>query len=83
MASDTVNVRLTGPLREHLSRQISPAGLYENASEYVRDLIRRDMQASDAAWDALWQELEPLRQIPDSACVAVTAEDVIRRKTTA
>lgn len=42
--TEGVNVRITGKLRRFIEEQTSPNGLYESASEYVRDLIRRDYQ---------------------------------------
>lgn len=43
-----LSVRLAGPLAEHVNRQISSA-LYSSHSEYIRDLVRRDMIAGDDA----------------------------------
>lgn len=40
----SVNVRLSGQLEEHLKKQISEQGTYDNASEYIRELIRKDLQ---------------------------------------
>ena len=37
----SVNVRVSGALREHVERTTSE-GDYESVSEYVRDLIRKD-----------------------------------------
>jgi antitoxin ParD1/3/4 len=79
MASDNVNVRVTGELRTHLQQQIGPAGLYENASEYIRDLIRRDLHDRREAWAWLRQELEPALRAATGDYIAVTAEDVITR----
>lgn len=81
MLSESVNVRVTGPLRDYLQHQISPNGLYENASEYVRDLIRKDKARKEEAWAWLRAELEPLLEIPESEYIEVSAEDVIRRNT--
>lgn len=39
--SMSVNVRVSGALREHVERTTSE-GDYESVSEYVRDLIRKD-----------------------------------------
>lgn len=39
-----LNVRLSGPLADHVNRQVDSA-LYSTHSEYIRDLIRRDMAA--------------------------------------
>ena len=38
-----INVRVKGPMAAHLEAVIGPDGLYENQSEYIRDLIRHDM----------------------------------------
>jgi antitoxin ParD1/3/4 len=43
-SSDRINARLSGALSEFVSRMINVYGLYETPSEYVRDLIRRDME---------------------------------------
>jgi Arc/MetJ-type ribon-helix-helix transcriptional regulator len=37
-----LSVRLSGPLAEHANRQVETE-LYSSHSEYIRDLIRRDM----------------------------------------
>lgn len=79
MASENVNVRVTGDLRNHLQQQIGLFGLYENASEYIRDLIRRDLKDRKAAWEWLRQELEPGLRADESQFIKVTAADVIKR----
>lgn len=45
--SDRINARLSQPLAEFVDRMVGEAGLYETPSEYVRDLIRRDMERRD------------------------------------
>ena len=45
--SDRINARLSQPLAEFVDRMVGEAGLYEIPSEYVRDLIRRDMERRD------------------------------------
>jgi antitoxin ParD1/3/4 len=42
--SERINARLSQPLAEFVDRMVGQAGLYETPSEYVRDLIRRDME---------------------------------------
>ena len=44
MASDRVNARLPEPLAQHVSRVVGSKGMYETPSEYIRSLIRRDME---------------------------------------
>ena len=79
MRSNHVNVRITGKLQDHLKQQISNKGLYESASEYVRDLIRRDMKDGNQAWEWLAKELEPGLRDNEQAYIEVTASDVIKR----
>jgi len=50
MASGSVHVKVSGALQDHIQRQISDNGLYDNASEYIRALIRRDLQTRNQAW---------------------------------
>lgn len=45
--SERINARLSQPLAEFVNRMVGEAGLYETPSEYVRDLIRRDMERRD------------------------------------
>ncbi|MCA9422192.1 MAG: hypothetical protein KC592_14310 [Nitrospira sp.] len=81
MGSENVNVRVTGDLRTHLQQQIGQYGLYENASEYIRDLIRRDLKDRKTAWEWLRQELEPGLRTDENNFIRVTSDDVIRRNT--
>ena len=78
MASTNVNVRLSGKLKEHLDNQIADDGLYENASEYVRDLIRHDLQEQEKAWDWLRSHLEPAILADDSEYLETTPVEIIR-----
>ena len=50
MASANINVRVKGELQAHLQLQIGEHGLYENASEYIRALIRRDLKSRRESW---------------------------------
>ncbi|NOQ34891.1 MAG: transcriptional regulator [Methylococcaceae bacterium] len=79
MATENVNVRVTGELRNHLQQQIGVKGLYENASEYIRDLIRNDLKQHHESWDWLKQELEPALRADENTYITVTADDVINR----
>lgn len=46
--SDRVNARLSKPLAEHVSRMVGTDGLFETPSEYIRALIRRDMESDSS-----------------------------------
>jgi antitoxin ParD1/3/4 len=43
----TMNISLPDPMKQWVERQ-AEEGRYANASDYVRDLIRRDRQRQDA-----------------------------------
>ena len=45
----TLNVRITGALGDFVAESVGEYGTYENVSEYVRDLIRKDKEQVDAA----------------------------------
>ena len=42
-----INVRVRGPMSRYVQRQIGPQGIYESQSEYIRDLIRHDMEKQE------------------------------------
>ncbi|BAB54579.1 ribbon-helix-helix domain-containing protein [Mesorhizobium japonicum] len=78
-ADNSIHVRVGGQLHAHLQQQIGENGLYENASEYIRALIRRDLQTRNEAWDWLKRQLEPGLRADESEFKAVSAQDVIQR----
>ncbi len=79
MATANINVRIKGELHTHLQQQIGDSGLYENASEYIRSLIRNDLKKGNEAWEWLKRELEPALRADESLFIPVTAQDVINR----
>ncbi|EJC83018.1 putative transcriptional regulators containing the CopG/Arc/MetJ DNA-binding domain [Rhizobium leguminosarum bv. trifolii WSM2297] len=79
MASGSIQVKVSGQLLDQIQQQVGDDGLYENASEYIRALIRCDLQSRDQAWDMLQKELALAMRAEDSEFLAVSAEDVIRR----
>ena len=44
----TMTVRIGGELSDFVSANVGDDGSYENISEYIRDLIRRDKERTDA-----------------------------------
>ena len=40
----TMTVRISGALSDFVAANVSEDGAYENVSEYIRDLIRRDKE---------------------------------------
>lgn len=57
MNSDRINARLSAPLAKFVARMVGEDGPYETPSEYVRDLIRRDMERRQGG-DADVRQLE-------------------------
>jgi len=79
MAAANINVRIKGELQNHLQQQVGEHGLYENASEYIRSLIRQDLKSRSESWQWLKRELEPALRADERSFVVVTAKDVIHR----
>lgn len=76
----SMSVRIGGPLSDHVSANIGEDGSYENVSEYIRDLIRRDKDRWDReAFDRLKAELTLAFAARDSSYQPLTASDVIHR----
>lgn len=80
MAQTTMTVRLNETLSEFVATNVGPRGSYENVSEYMRDLIRRDKaRAEQEAFDRLKAELAQAYAAPESSYKHMTAANVIAR----
>ena len=55
MGYDRINTRLSGPLSDFVARMVGEDGSYETPSEYVRDLIRRDMKKHEDELQAAFE----------------------------
>jgi antitoxin ParD1/3/4 len=76
----TLTVRLSGPLSDFVATNVGENGTYENVSEYIRDLIRRDSERVDKeAFDRLKAELAHAFTAPEASYEALTAAQVIAR----
>jgi putative addiction module CopG family antidote len=79
-ATTTMTVRLSGPLREFVAANVGEHGAYENVSEYMRDLIRRDKQRMEQeTFKRLKAELALAYAAPESSYQPLTAAEVIAR----
>ncbi|MEN1705336.1 MAG: type II toxin-antitoxin system ParD family antitoxin [Planctomycetota bacterium] len=75
---DGVNVRLSGPLRRFIEERSGPEGTYESASEYIRDLVRRDFEREEERrWAKLVNELKPGMNAAESEFEAFDPEALI------
>jgi antitoxin ParD1/3/4 len=50
---NSLNIQLTAELRRHIDERASDKDVYATPSEYIRDLIRRDMQDRAVALNIL------------------------------
>lgn len=76
----TLNVRLSGTLSDFVAANVGEDGSYENVSEYVRDLIRRDKERIEAErFERLKAELTKAFDAPETSFAALDADAVIAR----
>ena len=79
-STTTMTVRLSGALSDFVASNVGETGAYENVSEYIRDLIRRDKERVDReAFDRLKAELAHAFSMPDTSYHRLTAAEVIAR----
>lgn len=80
MSNLTLNVRVSGPLGDFVSANVGADGNYENVSEYVRDLIRKDKERTEKElFERLKAELSAAFSRPDDSYEVLSAEDLIAR----
>jgi antitoxin ParD1/3/4 len=76
----TMTVRLSGTLSDFVATNVGEQGAYENVSEYMRDLIRRDKERTEQeAFERLKAELTLAYATPESSYQPLTAADVMAR----
>ena len=76
----TLTVRLSGALSDFVADYVSDSGFYENASEYIRDLIRRDMERFEQeSFERLTAELDLAFVAPEESYHPLSAAKVIAR----
>jgi len=77
-----LNVRIGNNLSGFVSQNIGENGDYDNVSEYIRDLIRRDKaQKENKLFLQLKAELQVAYGQPESDYEVLTAKDIILRNT--
>lgn len=76
----TMTVRLGSALGEFVAANVGEQGTYENVSEYVRDLIRRDKERKETeTYERLRAELTHAYAAPEESYHPLTAADIINR----
>jgi len=72
MAS-TLNIQLTDELRRHVDMRASDNDVYATPSEYIRDLVRRDMED----WAIVSVVVQGLKEVSKGEFVKETILDVL------
>ena len=82
----TMTVRLGGTLSDFVATNVGENGSYENISEYIRDLIRRDKERMEReaferleVFERLRAELANAFAAPDDSYHPLSAAEVIAR----
>ena len=76
----TLNVRLSGALSDFVAANIGRNGVYENVSEYVRDLIRRDKERVETeGFTRLKAELDRAFAAPEASYAPLDADAILAR----
>ncbi len=76
----TMTVRLSGALSDFVAANVDENGAYENVSEYIRDLIRRDKErAEKEAFERLKAELTHAFAATEESYKPLSAAQVIAR----
>ena len=76
--AEGVNVRFAGELQRFIQNRIGESGLYGSASEYIRDLVRRDYEREEQRkWQWLRHELKAGAVADEADFVALDADSMI------
>ena len=76
----TMTVRVGGALSDFVAASVGEEGSYENVSEYIRDLIRRDKDRAEAeVFSRLKAELKHAFAASEDSYQPLTAAEIIAR----
>ena len=76
----TMTVRMSGVLSDFVASNVGEHGSFENVSEYLRYLVRKDKERKEQLdFERLKNELQLAFSAPDSAYSLLTADDIISR----
>ncbi|WP_017930492.1 ribbon-helix-helix domain-containing protein [Robiginitomaculum antarcticum] len=78
-----LNIRVSGSLGKFVTHKVSGDGDYDNYSEYVRDLIRKDKNDYDRKiFEIKKAELQKAFASRDEDYLTLSAKDIIQRNRT-
>lgn len=77
--AEGINVRFAGELQRFVQTRAGADGLYASASEYIRDLVRRDYERTEHAnWRWLREELKTGVEADESEFVPLDASEILK-----
>ena len=80
MPSPNVTLRISGSLRDHIEECAGEHGLYETPSEYLRDLIRHDMEQKEGEkWERLRSALAEGLSTKETAYKPLSVAEIKKR----
>ena len=80
MSSPNVTLRVSGSLRRHLEECTGIDGIYETPSEYLRHLIRQDMEHRESEkWERLRTALTEGLSAADADYKSISLADIKKR----
>jgi antitoxin ParD1/3/4 len=78
--AEGINVRFAGALQQFIHERVGATGLYGSASEYIRDLVRRDYEREEKRkWSWLRDELKAGAAADENQFVPLDAEAILRK----
>ena len=76
--SAAITIQFPGELESFVQQRVGSSGLYDSASEYIRDLVRRDYEQEEhRRWGLLENELTPGMKADESEFVPLEAESIL------
>lgn len=76
--AEGVNVRFSGERQRFIQERTGDTGIYSSASQYIRDLVRRDYQREEhRKWLCLQHNLQAGMEAPDADFVSIDVHDLI------
>lgn len=78
--AEGINVRFAGALQQFIQQRVGGSGLYSSASEYIRDLVRRDYEREEERKsECLTSQLIAGASAEESAFVTLDADALIQK----
>jgi len=77
--AEGINVRFAGELQRFVQSRTAANGLYGSASEYIRDLVRRDYERTEQSnWSWLREELKTGAVADENEFVMLDASEIVK-----